>query len=120
MWHQLLADLYFSFFFKENVARANGLDRAFRILQFPSRDLQGQFQLGILLLEQKEFVRPNCMFELQRNQVSELHFDKMLDLPAIQCWKTSFETEVCSCSSCLSDAMLWIKEVEVPSRWTIL
>ena len=49
----------------------------------------------------------NCMVELPRIQVSELHFDTS------QCWKKNFKTEVCSCSCCLTDAMLWIKEVEV-------
>ena len=55
----------------------------------------------------------NCMVELPRNQVSEMHFDKFRDLSALQCWKTSFKTEVCSCSSFPSDAVLWIKEVEM-------
>ena len=34
-------------------------------------------------------------------------------LQRFQCWKTIFKTEVCSCSGCPSDAMLWIKEIEV-------
>ena len=48
-----------------------------------------------------------------RNQVSEMYFDEFIDLSTLQCWKTSFEAEVCSCSSFLLDAMLWIKEVEM-------
>ena len=30
-----------------------------------------------------------------------------------QCRKTKFKTEVCSCSGCLTVAMLWVKEVDV-------
>ena len=52
------------------------------------------------------------MVELLRNQVSELHFEKFPDPPAHQCWMTNFKTEVCSCSGCLSDVVLWINEVE--------
>ena len=36
--------------------------------------------------------------EQPRNQVSEMHFDKLHNPSTIQCWKTSFKTEVCSCS----------------------
>ena len=43
----------------------------------------------------------NCMVELPRDQVPEMHFDKFPDPYTFQCWKTSFETEVCSCSSFL-------------------
>ena len=53
------------------------------------------------------------MVELPRDQVSEMHFDKFPDLHTFQCWKTIFETEVCSCSSFLADTVLWIREVEV-------
>ena len=53
------------------------------------------------------------MVEQLRNQVSEMLFDKFPDPSAFQCWKTSFMTEVCSCSSFSTDAMLWIKEVEM-------
>ena len=53
------------------------------------------------------------MVEQPRNQVSEMLFDKFPDPSAFQCWKTSFKTEVCSCSSFPTDAMLWIKEVEM-------
>ena len=55
----------------------------------------------------------NCMVELSRNQASETHFDKFADPSMFQCFKTSFKTEVCSCSSFPTETMLWIKEVEV-------
>ena len=41
-----------------------------------------------------------------------MHFDKFLNPSTLQCWKTSFKTEVCSCSNSPTEAMLWIKEVE--------
>ena len=53
------------------------------------------------------------MVELPRNQVSELHFDKFRDPSTFQCWNTNFKTEVCSCSGYLTEAMLWIKEIEM-------
>ena len=55
----------------------------------------------------------NCMVEQPRNQVSEMHFDKFPYPSTFQCWKTSFKTEACFCSSFPTDAVLWIKEVEM-------
>ena len=40
----------------------------------------------------------NCMVEQQRNQASDMHFDKSPGLSTFPCWKTSFKTEVWSCS----------------------
>ena len=54
-----------------------------------------------------------CMVEQRRNQVSEMHFDKFPNLSTSQCWKTSFQTQVCSCSGYPSEATRWVKEVEV-------
>ena len=54
------------------------------------------------------------------NRVSEQHFDKFPDPPLLQCRKPGFETEVCSCSNFPTDAILWIKEVEIVIQWTIL
>ena len=39
--------------------------------------------------------------------------DEFLDSFAIHGSKTKFRAEVCSCSGCLADAMLWIEEAEV-------
>ena len=55
--------------------------------------------------------RANMSFEVLCLQ--EMHFDKFLNPSTFQCWKTSFKTEVCSCSKLLTDATLWIKEVEI-------
>ena len=49
----------------------------------------------------------------QRLQISDLHFDKFLTPATFACWKIRFKTEVCTCSQFLTEAMQWIKEVEL-------
>ena len=49
----------------------------------------------------------------QRLQISDLHFDKFHTSATFACWKIRFKTEVCTCSQFLTDAMQWIKEVEL-------
>ena len=49
----------------------------------------------------------------QRLQISDLHFDKFPTPATFACWKIRFKTEVCTCSQFLTEAMLWIKEVEM-------
>ena len=49
----------------------------------------------------------------QRLQMSDLHFDKFLTPATFACWKIRFKTEVCTCSQFLTEAMQWIKEVEL-------
>ena len=49
----------------------------------------------------------------QRLQISGLHFDKFPTPATFACWKIRFKTEVCTCSQFPTEAMLWIKEVEV-------
>ena len=49
----------------------------------------------------------------QRLQISDLHFDKFPNPTTFACWKISFKTEVCTCSQFPTEAMLWIKEVEL-------
>ena len=49
----------------------------------------------------------------QRLQISDLHFDKFPTPTTFACWKIRFKTEVCTCSQFPTDAMLWIKEVEM-------
>ena len=50
---------------------------------------------------------------VSRLQVSELHLDKFPTPSTFSCWKIRFKTEVCACSGSPSEAMLWIKEVEM-------
>ena len=49
----------------------------------------------------------------QRLQISDLHFDKFPSPSAFACWKTRFKTEVRTCSQFPTEAMHWIKEVEM-------
>ena len=49
----------------------------------------------------------------QRLQISDLHFDKFPTPATFACWKIRFKTEVCTCSKFPSEAMQWIKEVEM-------
>ena len=49
----------------------------------------------------------------QRLQISDLHFDKFPTPATFVCWKIRFKTEVCTCSKIPTEAMQWIKEVEI-------
>ena len=49
----------------------------------------------------------------QRLQISDFHFDKFPTPATFACWKMRFKTEVCICSQFLTEAMQWIKEVEL-------
>ena len=49
----------------------------------------------------------------QRLQISDLHFDKFPTPATFACWKIRFKTEVRTCSQFPTEAMLWIKEVEM-------
>ena len=49
----------------------------------------------------------------QRLQISDLHFDKFTTPSTFDCWKIRFKTEVCTCSQFPTEAMRWIKEVEM-------
>ena len=61
----------------------------------------------------KEICTWYCMGVDQRLQISDLHFDKFLDPRTVGCWKVRFKTEACLCSQFLTEAMQWIKEVEI-------
>ena len=49
----------------------------------------------------------------QRQQISELQFDKFRNLQPFLFWKIRFKNQVTNSSYFPSDAMLWIKEVEM-------
>ena len=49
----------------------------------------------------------------QRLQILDLHFDKFPTPATFACWKIRFKTEVCTCSQFRTEAMQWIKEVEM-------
>ena len=49
----------------------------------------------------------------QRLQISDLHFDKFPAPATFACWKIRFKTEVRTSSQFPTEAMQWIKEVEI-------
>ena len=49
----------------------------------------------------------------QRLQTLDLHFDKIPTSATFACWKIRFKTEVCTCSQFPTEAMQWIKEVDM-------
>ena len=49
----------------------------------------------------------------QRLQISDLHFDNFHTPATLACWKIRFKTKVCICSQFPTEAMQWIKEVEM-------
>ena len=55
----------------------------------------------------------NYRADQQRLQISDLHFDKFPTPATFSCWKIRFKTEVCTCSQFPTEAMQWIKEVEL-------
>ena len=58
-------------------------------------------------------ISKNYGADQQRLQISDLHFDKFPNPATFACWKIRFKTEVCTCSQFPTEAMLWIKEVEL-------
>ena len=55
----------------------------------------------------------NSMVRQQRQHISELQFDKFPTRSIFLCWKIRFKNHVTACSDCTSEAMLWIKEMEM-------
>ena len=49
----------------------------------------------------------------QRLQISDLHFEKFPTPATFACWEIRFKTEVCTFSQFPTEAMHWIKEVEL-------
>ena len=74
---------------------------------------KGEEQIGSTIPMPPAEVPQNSMADQQRLQISELHFDKFRTPSTFSCWKIRFKTQVSSCSDFLSEAMLWIKEVEM-------
>ena len=55
----------------------------------------------------------NYAADQQRLQFSDLPFNKFRTPATFSCWKTRSKTEVCTCSQFPTEAMQWIKEVEL-------
>ena len=73
---------------------------------FASRPLTTSFQ-NLVDIPQ------NYMVRQQRQHISELQFDKFRNPALFLVWKFRFKNQVTSCSDFPSEAMLWIKEVEM-------
>ena len=85
--------------------------------QIPDTVLNPRFQTGPSAgnsfdPEEGRFSKNNGAAQ-QRLQILELHFDKFPTPTTFACWKIRFKTEVCTCSQFPTEAMLWIKEVEI-------
>ena len=85
--------------------------------QIPDTVLTPRFQPGpsagnSFNPEEGRFLK-NHGADQQRLQISDLHFDKFHTPTSFACWKTRFKTEVCTCSQFPTEALLWIKEVEL-------
>ena len=65
-----------------------------------------------VILNEGDFSK-NYGADQQRQQISDLHFGKFLTPATFACWKIRFKTEVCTCSQFPTEAMQWIKEVEM-------
>ena len=55
----------------------------------------------------------NCVVGQERQQMSELQFDKFHNPSSFLVWKTRFKTQVSNGSDFQSNAVLWIEEVEM-------
>ena len=55
----------------------------------------------------------NSMVGQQRQQISELQFNKFPNPKSFLVWKIRFKNQVTTCSDFPSEAMLWIKEVDM-------
>ena len=55
----------------------------------------------------------NSMVGQQRQQISELQFDKIPIPSSFLCWKIRFKSQATTCFDFPSEAMLWIKEVKM-------
>ena len=83
----------------------------------PERDQDLRCQSGPSAKDSVSFSGGDCSknygADQQRLQISDLHFDKFPTPATFACWKIRFKTEVCTCSQFPTEAMQWIKEVEL-------
>ena len=78
--------------------------------QFHCRDLQEGRRQWIPFLPVD--IPQNFMVGQQRQQISELEFDKFHTPSTFPCWKIRLKNQVTTCSDFPSEGILWIKEVE--------
>ena len=77
------------------------------------RDASLDSQPKILSSSVEETLQRIMVADQQRLQISDLHFDKFPAPATFACWKIRFKTGVCTCSQFPTEAMQWIKEVEL-------
>ena len=65
------------------------------------------------VIPSEEDFSKNYGADQQRLQISDPHCDKFTTPATFACWKIRFKTEVCICSQFPTEAMHWIKEVEM-------
>ena len=83
--------------------------------QTPVQDQRGQSVPSVkdLVIFSGGDSSKNYGAEQQRLQISDLHFDNFTMPTAFACWKIRFKTEGSTCSKFPTEAMQWIKEVEL-------
>ena len=83
--------------------------------QTPIQDQRCQYGLSAKnsVIFSGEDSSKNYGADQQRLQISDLHFDKFPTPATFAYWKIRFKTEVCTCSKFPTEAMRWIKEVEM-------
>ena len=59
------------------------------------------------------YIPQNPVVGQQRQQLSELQFDKFPTPATSLCWKIRFRNQVTTCSDVPSETMLWFNEVEM-------
>ena len=83
----------------------------------PDRTLDPRCQSGPsaknLVIPSEGRFSKNYGADQQRLQISDLHFDKFPTPATFACWKIRFKTEARTCSQFPTEAVLWIKEVEM-------
>ena len=83
--------------------------------QTPVQDLRcqsGPSSRNSFDLSEKRFSN-NSGTNQQQLQISDLNFNKFPNPATFACWKIRFKIEVCTCSQFPTEALPWIKEVEM-------
>ena len=88
---------------------ARGEERTWSMTTMPMSERRPSTMNSFLPVE----IPQNSMAGQQRLKISELHFEKFLTPSSFTYWKIRFKTQVSSCFDFPSDAMVWIKEVEM-------
>ena len=81
--------------------------------QYQLRDFYEVHEPDIHSTQWREIFFKNYGADQPRLHISELHFDMFTTPRAFSCWTIRFKTELCSCSNFSTEALLWIKEVEM-------